>query len=164
MRSTAISLGLFLSLVLVACQNKPSTTSSGSEANNPPTNTPATSPSSTDQSTSSAGNAAKPAPAEEPLVVPAGTVVTVRLAQAVGSKISQAGQTFSATLANAVEVGGKTAIPAGASASGTVVEAQPLGKIKGGAMLQLRLDSIRIGGADRPVQTAAVARTEKGKG
>ena len=46
---------------------------------------------------------------------PAGTVLTVRLGQAVGSKISTPGQTFTATLASPVMVDGRTAIPAGAA-------------------------------------------------
>jgi hypothetical protein len=100
----------------------------------------------------------------EPLVVPAGTVLTVRLGQTVGSKISSAGQTFTATLASPVVVGGKTAIPSGASATGTVVDAKPLGRFKGGASLQLRLTSIAIGGAEQSISTSSVVRSEKGKG
>jgi hypothetical protein len=105
----------------------------------------------------------KPEPAR-PLVVPAGTVLTVRLGQTVGSKISSAGQTFTATLASPVVVDGKTAIPSGAAASGTVVDAKPLGRFKGGASLQLRLTSIAIGGADQSISTSSVVRAEKGKG
>ncbi len=105
----------------------------------------------------------KPEPAR-PLVVPAGTVLTVRLGQTVGSKISSAGQTFTATLASPVTVEGRTAIPAGAAASGTVVDAEPLGRFKGGASLKLRLTSISIGGSDQSISTSSVVRTEKGKG
>ena len=105
----------------------------------------------------------KPEPAR-PLVVPAGTVLTVRLGQTVGSKISSPGQTFTATLASPVVVDGKTAIPSGAAASGTVVDAKPLGRFKGGASLQLRLTSIAIGGAEQSISTSSVVRTEKGKG
>jgi hypothetical protein len=105
----------------------------------------------------------KPAAARS-LVVPAGTVLTVRLGQSVGSKISTAGQTFTATLASAVSVDGKIAIPAGAAASGTVVDAKPLGRFKGGASLRLRLTSITIGGSDQSVSTSSVVRTEAGKG
>ena len=49
--------------------------------------------------------------APKPLVVPAGTVMTVRLGQTVGSKISSPGETFTATVASPVAVEGKTAIP-----------------------------------------------------
>ncbi|HEY6184081.1 MAG TPA: hypothetical protein VIW67_17670, partial [Terriglobales bacterium] len=87
-------------------------------------------------------------------------VLTVNLGQAVGSKISETGQTFSATLAQPVTVGGETVLAKGATASGTVVDAKPLGKFKGGAVLQLKLNTV----ADMPVETSSVVRTEKGKG
>jgi hypothetical protein len=167
-RLTALTLGLYLSFAVLGC-NKPAA---------PPDSS--ASPSSSDGSSSSAapnGDAAgsgsamsktamsnmKPEPAR-PLVVPAGTVLTVRLGQTVGSKISSAGQTFTATLASPVVVDGKTAIPSGAAASGTVVDAKPLGRFKGGASLQLRLTSIAIGGADQSISTSSVVRAEKGKG
>jgi len=103
-------------------------------------------------------------PKPEPVIVPAGTTITVRLSQAVGSKISQAGQTFSGTVANSIAIGGRTAIPAGATATGTVVDAKPLGRFAGGASLTLRLTSINLRGSDRAVETAAVTQTMKGKG
>ncbi|MFI5106019.1 MAG: hypothetical protein ACHP79_13925 [Terriglobales bacterium] len=104
------------------------------------------------------------APEPQPVVVPAGTTLTVRLGQSVGSKISTAGDSFSATLASAVTVDGNTVIPAGASARGTVVDAKPLGRFKGGALLELRLSSITVNGAEQRIETSAVSRTEKGKG
>jgi hypothetical protein len=58
----------------------------------------------------------------------------------------------------------KIGIPTGASASGTVVDAKPLGRFKGGAVLQLKLTSINVNGADRRVETSSVVRTAKGKG
>jgi hypothetical protein len=64
-------------------------------------------------------------------------VLTVRLGQTVGSKISSPGQTFAATLASPVVVDGKTAIPSGAAASGTVVDAKPW-PFQGWSSLQLR--------------------------
>jgi hypothetical protein len=96
--------------------------------------------------------------------VPAGKVVTVRLADPVGSKISQAGQSFGGTLAKPVEVGGEVVIPAGAKVEGEVVDAKPLGRFAGGALLQLKLDSITVDGSAMPVQTATFTQTLKGKG
>jgi hypothetical protein len=171
-RLTALTLGLYLSFVLLGC-NKPaapadsssSSTSSPSSDNSNGGNM--ANSSSSGGSGSAMSNTAmsnmKPAAARS-LVVPAGTVLTVRLGQSVGSKISTAGQTFTATLASAVSVDGKTAIPAGAAASGTVVDAKPLGRFKGGASLQLRLTSITIGGSEQSVSTSSVVRTETGKG
>ena len=100
----------------------------------------------------------------QPVVVPAGTMVTVRLGEAVGSKISSPGQSFSATVASPVEVDGTTVIPQGSDARGTVVDAKPLGRFKGGAVLQIKLTSITVGGKEHSVETSALTRTEKGKG
>jgi hypothetical protein len=62
----------------------------------------------------------EPAPAPQPLVVTAGTPLTVRLTDELGSKISQPGQTFSAMVDKDVMVDGQTAIPANSSVTGTV--------------------------------------------
>ena len=131
---------------------------------------------STDNSAQAAGNNASqqtadnsqqqaaPARVPETLTVPAGRVLTVRLADELGSKISQPGQTFGGTLARAVEVNGEAAIPAGARVEGEVVNAKPLGRFAGGAQLQLKLDSVRVNGQQMPVQTAVFTQTVKGKG
>lgn len=100
----------------------------------------------------------------EPLVVPAGTAVTVSLGSAVGSKLSRSGDSFTGSVARDVVVGGAVAIPQGANVSGTVTDAKALGRFAGGASLQIRLDSINIKGADLPVQASAKTFSEKGKG
>lgn len=149
-RWVAITLGLYLSFALLGC-SKPSDSTAASTA-----------PSDTNAAATSKAPESKPE--AEAMVIPAGAQLTVRLGQAVGSKISQPGQTFSATLASAVQVDGRDALAAGATASGVVVDAVPLGRFKGGARLQLRLTSINIGGSDKAIQTSSVVRTEKGKG
>src|SRR5580765_6683408 len=70
-------------------------------------------------------------PKPQPIVVPAGTALTIKLGQALGSKTSQSSQTSLATLAQPVSVQGKSALPAGSTASGTVVSAKAKGKLKG---------------------------------
>jgi hypothetical protein len=97
-------------------------------------------------------------------VVPAGHHIVVRLNQSVGSKISTPGQAFSATVSQPVEINGKVVIPAGAEATGTVVEAVPLGRFKGGARLRLALNSMNVGGSTYKVEAAAVTQGMKGKG
>jgi hypothetical protein len=109
-----------------------------------------------------------PAPVEkpkpQPVVVPAGTALTIKLGQALGSKSSQTGQTFLATLAQPVTVKGRTAMPAGSTASGTVVSAKSKGKIKGEGELVLSLTSITLRGKTYTIQTATLDSTVKGKG
>jgi hypothetical protein len=163
MRSRLLALTLILSLGLFACnKSTPSSSTTGGDTNAPADNNP------NNSSTPAADNtqpAEKPRP-EPPraIVIPAGTTLTVRLDQAVGSKISHAGDNFSATLSSPVQVDGRTVIRTGARASGTVVDAKPLGRFAGGASLELQLTSITVDGRDRTIQTAAVSRIEKGKG
>jgi hypothetical protein len=102
--------------------------------------------------------------ASKQTTLPAGTVVTVRLGQSVGSKISSSGDYFSATVAKPVQVGGKTVVPAGAEASGRVVEAVAQGRFKGAAVLRLVLESVTVNGEARDVKTSSVSRSLKGKG
>jgi hypothetical protein len=155
-RATLIFLGLFLSLTLAACSKK-----TDQSADNSATNPQSTSAQPAQTQPTPAQTAPAPPP---PIVVPSGTALTVRLAQSVGSKISQAGQSFSGSVTDAVVVGGSTAIPAGAKVSGTVVDAKPLGRFAGGASLTLRLNSVDIHGTAQAIKTSAVAQTEKGKG
>ena len=168
-RLARLTLGLYLAFALMACTSKPPQNSS-SDNNQNQNQTSSSAPSD-----NSGGNMAAPAsgkssaqrsepPAPTTITIPAGTIVTVRLGEAVGSKISQPGQSFSATVANDIQVEGGTAIPSGSSASGTVVDAKPLGRFKGGAVLQLRLTSINVHGADVAVETSSVSRTASGKG
>jgi len=111
--------------------------------------------------------AALPVPAPpppQPIIVPAGTVLTVRVGQALSSKTSQTGQVFLATLAQPVNVQGKPAIPAGSAISGTVVAAKEKGKVKGEGQLDLALRSITVLGQTFNIQTDVLQNTVKGKG
>jgi hypothetical protein len=105
-----------------------------------------------------------PPPPPPVVVIPAGTHIAVTISQDLGSKISQEGQTFSAVVATPVRVGGVTVIRAGASATGTVIDAKALGRFKGGAELGLRLDTVRASGATYQVASSTITRTEAGKG
>jgi len=159
MRSRALYvLSIFLLFTLVACSSKPADTASNSAGQN------AAAPSNAGGGNAMSSPAQTAAPEPQPVVVPAGTTLTVRLGQSVGSKISTAGDAFSATLASAVTVDGNTVIPAGAKARGTVVDAKPLGRFKGGALLEVRLTSITVNGTAQRIETSAVSRTQKGKG
>ena len=105
-----------------------------------------------------------PPPPPPPIVVPAGTDLVITLSQSLGSKTSQSGQTFLATVARPVTVGDQTAIPKGSSVTGTVITAKEKGKIKGEGQLSLTLRSITINGQTYQVQTGVLDSTIKGKG
>lgn len=151
-----LTLSLYLAVSTLACTSKPSTDSS----------TDATTPADS-AATSKTSAEPKEAPKEvkpAPIVVASGTSVTVSLGSALGSKLSQPGQTFSGSVAKDVLVGGAVAIPKGATVGGTVTDAKSLGKFAGEAVLQVRLDSITLNGADLPVHAALRTFTAKGKG
>ena len=96
--------------------------------------------------------------------IPAGTRLEVRLNNELGSKISQPGDGFSATVTEDVVVGGTTVIARGARAQGKVIDAKPLGHFKGGARLALRLQEVNTAAGNTPVATSTVERLLKGKG
>jgi hypothetical protein len=126
--------------------------------------TDATSSASGSDTSTSAAKRPEPPPPPRPLVVPAETVISVVLDQAVGSKISTPGQAFSATVSAPVEVEGRVAIPKGARASGIVKDAKAAGRFKGGAVLSLTLTSITVKNEDYNIQTTAPSETSTGKG
>ena len=120
-----------------------------------------------EQATNAAPPAAAPTPAPpppQPIVVPSGTSLVVTVDQALGSKTSQSGQTFLATLARPVSIGGATAIPKGSHVTGTVITAKEKGKIKGEGELSLALTGITIRGTSYDIQTGTLDSTVKGKG
>jgi hypothetical protein len=157
-RLVLFTLSLYLTFAVLGCTSKPPADTSTDTTANP------------SDTTAKGGKGAKEAKEarkekkKEPVIVPSGTSVTVTLGSALGSKLSQAGQTFTGTVAKDITVGNEVVIPKGSTVAGTVTDAKALGKFKGGAVLDIRLDSINLNGYDMPVQTAARSFTEKGKG
>jgi hypothetical protein len=149
---------LALALVVVGCQR------SANQQTTPPA-PDAAAPAGSDSAPSQAAQQpAPPPPPPAPLIVPADTVISVVLDQAVGSKISTPGQAFSATVQIPIQVDGKVAIPKGARASGIVKDAKPAGRFKGGAVLSLTLTSVSVRNEDYNIQTTAPTETSTGKG
>jgi hypothetical protein len=164
-RLTVLTLSFYLVFALLGCTSKPA----APDNSNNPAATPATQGAA--NGTTEANEPKEPKeqkePREakrEPIIVPTGTSVTISLTTALGSKLSQAGQTFTGVIAKGVLVGSEVALPEGTKVSGTVTDAKPLGKFAGGAVLQVRLDSISLNGVDLPVQAALRTFSAKGKG
>lgn len=129
-----------------------------SNANGAPANTPA--PATSQNAT----NTPPPPPPPQDIVIPAGTHISVTTRQDLGSKISHDGETFTATVARPVSIDGQVVIPRGARATGTVEQAKAQGRFKGGAYLQLSLDTIRVDGESYQIHSNGLERVEKGKG
>jgi len=169
----AFVLGLILLVALIGCGSKPPADENTQATPAPNQPAPGTTAANSPGTTSSSGTSGTKAPSmteklqnmtKRTTTVPEGTVLHVRLNETLSSKSSTAGQNFTAVVEEPVMIDGKAIIPKGADASGTVVDAKPLGKFKGGARLQIRLESISFGGNNYSIDTSSVARSAKGKG
>ncbi|HZQ23142.1 MAG TPA: hypothetical protein VFA89_10100 [Terriglobales bacterium] len=170
MRSPILRLSLALVLMLSAFScKKPDQTTSEQEnqpttSNTPATTEPGRNAENAQRKESGKMREAQKPEAPKPIVVPAGTTLSVRLGEALSSKTSQSGQSFSGTLAQPVVVGGETVIPSGAAVSGTVVDAKSAGRFKGASNLSIKLTSVEVAGTPRQVETAALSSGQAGKG
>jgi hypothetical protein len=116
-------------------------------------------------STGSASQGGASAPAERLITIPAGTSIPIVLETAVASDTSHAEEPVQGRVAGPVLVDGVIALADGATVSGVVTEAKRSGKVKGGAHVAMRFDSIALAsGVHYPMQTAAIGRTAKGGG
>jgi hypothetical protein len=111
-----------------------------------------------------AAQAPAPAPAPKAVTVPAGTMLNVRLTQAIDVDTSATGQTFKAIVDDPVMIGGSVVIPRGASAVLQAVKVEQSGKMKGSDKISLKVNSIGFGGMVHEVTTSYVETKGKGEG
>ena len=116
------------------------------------------------QNAPAAASAPTQPPAPAPIVIEAGKVITVSLDQSISTKDNSSGDRFEASLAEPVTVDGRTVIPTGARATGTIVQAQSAGRVKGGSILALTLDGITIHGQKYSIETSQFEEAGKGRG
>ena len=168
-RSLTLSAALVLPLLLpvAGCKSKSTTAAAGT----PATGTAAAgNPANQAPGANGAPGSAAAAPAPPPpppavVTLPAGSRIRVRLDSDLGSKISQPGDSFSATVADDVmSSDGQVIIPRGSRAEGTVIDAKPLGRFKGGALLAVQLDRVHTQWGSYPVRSSTIDKVEKGKG
>jgi len=157
---------LACALTLGGCKKSANQAANNETPAQTPANNPPAPPPDQNQPGQAPAQSQAPAAAPQPatVVIPRDTRIRVRLDQDLGSKISQPGESFGATVADDVVVNGQVAIPRGSHAMGTVIDAKPLGHFKGGAVLELRLERIRVNGGSYAVATSTMERVEKGKG
>lgn len=172
-RFVLLTLALYLSFAVLGCSKKSANEApadNSSAANSAPSGAQNAAPDAANQPAPDAANQPANAPSRpkevkrEPIRVPSGTAVTISLGSALGSKLSHGGDTFTGTVAKDVRVHEEVVIPQGATVNGTVTDAKALGKFAGGAVLQVRLDSITLNGRDLPVHAGLRNFSAKGKG
>ena len=167
---------LTLLLVCAGCNRPPARTAQGLNSNRPATADQQTSaqanqtgdvqsPAANSAPTlaNSQNNAAQNVPAatgnnapSQPLIIPSGTPVVVRLQQSLSSASAVAGERFNAVLDQPLAVDNQTIAPIGTPVSGHVVVARHSGRLHHPGEIALTLDSITLGQQQIPVVTSSV--------
>jgi len=143
-------------LLLLGCSKKPEPIAT---AQNPDTQSPATqSESSADApaANSPAGSSQQQASSRPPLVLPAGTPITVRLQERLSSASAEPGGRFEAVIDEPIVVDNQVVVPVGALATGHVIVARHSGRLHHPGELGLTLDSITVGEQTIPLATSNV--------
>ncbi|MGH9817251.1 MAG: hypothetical protein ACRD6I_14355, partial [Candidatus Acidiferrales bacterium] len=97
----------------------------------------------------------------EPVTLPQGTTISVRLDHGIATDTHESGDEFEATVAAAVAVGGKEVIAAGAAARGHIAEARESGRLQTPAKLVLALKEVEVDGVWYDIDTALTGRRGK---
>jgi hypothetical protein len=102
-------------------------------------------------------------PQPQPIVLPAGTELDVRLSTGLSSESNQAGDPFEGEVESPVVVGERVAIPKGSQVSGKVTSAVKSGRLKGRAELWVTLDKITVKGKSYDIATGTTGHKEGSK-
>lgn len=102
--------------------------------------------------------ATAPAPRFREVTIPAGTPLKLTLDTAVSSSESVVEDPVRAKLTSAIVIDGVTALPAGAEVTGSVLEAQQAGRVKGRASVSFGFDRVRSGNDSYTIQTPRITR------
>jgi hypothetical protein len=104
------------------------------------------------------------APAPRPVLVPSGTMLNVRLTEAIDVDSSQTGMTFRALVDDPVMLNGHTVIPRGSAVVLQAAKVEQSGTIKGADKIVLKANSVSIGGATYDIATSYVETKGGGEG
>ncbi len=106
--------------------------------------------------------AAASAPARA--VIPAGTVITVRMIDSIDAQETAAGTLYRCSIDDPVVIGNQTVIPRGADCQVQVARAQTGGRLTGSTELELKLHNITVGGRAYDVATESAEIKTAGEG
>jgi hypothetical protein len=105
-----------------------------------------------------------PAKAPAPVMLPAGSVLSVRLTQAIDVDAAQTGMTFKSLLDDPVMLNGKVVVPRGASVVLQAAKVEQAGKMKGADKITLKANSVAFGGRSYEIATSYVEQKGSGEG
>jgi hypothetical protein len=114
------------------------------------------------QASLAATAAPNPARAPQTVMVPAGTVLNVRLSEGIDVDSTETGATFKGRLDDPIMIDGRVMIPRGAAVVIRVVSVRQSGTLKGSDQIALKLNSISFG--DRVYEVVTEYAVAQGKG
>jgi hypothetical protein len=89
------------------------------------------------------------------VTIPAGTTLTVRMADSIESDKNYSGETFRATVDTAVTVNGKVVVPQGAEAIGRLTSVSQPGRFRGRPVVMMELTALNFDGRSVGILTSA---------
>jgi hypothetical protein len=109
------------------------------------------------QNATADNNPAPPAPVAppppQPITVPSGTQVSIRLDTELNSETAQVGDLFRGSISTPIAVGDATVIPVGTLVEGRVVDVKSAGRFKGQSDLVLELTRVTVDGKGYSIAT-----------
>jgi BON domain-containing protein len=94
-----------------------------------------------------------PAAAPQPVTVPAGTQISIRLNDELNSEKAQIGDVFHASISTPIQIDGRTVVPTTADVEGRVVEVKSAGRFAGQSDLVIELTRLQMNGKSYTLAT-----------
>jgi hypothetical protein len=94
-----------------------------------------------------------PAAAPQPVTVPAGTQISIRLNDELNSEKAQIGDVFHASISTPIQIDGRTVVPTTADVEGRVVEVKSAGRFAGQSDLVIELTRLHMNGKSYTLAT-----------
>lgn len=105
-----------------------------------------------------------PPPVPQPVTVPSGTQVSIRLTDQLDSEKSQVGDVFHGSISSPITIEGKTVVPTSADVEGRVVEVKSAGRFAGQSDLVIELTRLHMNGKSYSIQTDRWSKQGSGRG
>jgi len=145
-------------------KNKNNDDGNGLRTTVPPTSA-TTAPSGNDNNGATASTSTPPPPpVPQPVTVPSGTQVSIRLTDQLDSEKSQVGDVFHGSISSPIMIEGKTVVPTAADVEGRVVEVKSAGRFAGQSDLVIELTRLHMNGKSYSIQTDRWSKQGNGRG
>ena len=103
-------------------------------------------------------------PQNDPVIIPAGTTFRVRTIDFIDVDAAQAGMKFRGAIDDPIMMGGDVIVPRGSDVVLVAAKVEQGGRMKGSDLIQLKVNSIKVGNRVYPVVTSLSESKTSGEG